>query len=216
MRVLITGHLGFTGPVMVPFKQKAGREVTGFNIGLYDKCDFGLPRAPSRGIRADLRDADCSLLKGFAALSKAPLGDLDAQLTCDINRLTMACLASFAREACVGRFRFSSSYSNFRAACGTVFDENSHFNPVAPCGILKVGTETDLLKLVSEGFSAVLLRSATACDAPLCLPCDIVFNNQSRRRKGQGADPMRRYALASGRSHRRHLPRLRRRARGAA
>ena len=47
MKVLITGHLGFIGAVMVPLVQKAGHEVTGLDIGLYDGCDFGPPRRQS-------------------------------------------------------------------------------------------------------------------------------------------------------------------------
>ena len=69
MRVLITGHLGFIGAVMVPLVQKAGHEVTGLDIGLYDGCDFGPAPAPIREIRADLRDVDGSLLKGFDAVA---------------------------------------------------------------------------------------------------------------------------------------------------
>lgn len=183
MRVLITGHLGFIGAVMVPMVQKAGHEVTGLDIGLYDGCDFGPPATPIREIRADLRDVDGSLLKGFdavihlAALSNDPLGDLDAQLTYDINHVATVRLASLAREAGVGRFLFSSSCSNYGAAGDTVLDEKSSFNPVTPYGVSKVRAEGDLLKLASEHFSPVLLRSATAYGVSPRLRCDIVLNN---------------------------------------
>jgi nucleoside-diphosphate-sugar epimerase len=58
MSVLTAGHLGFIGAVMVPLAQKAGYEVIGLDIGLYEGCDFAPPPAPIREIRADLRDAD--------------------------------------------------------------------------------------------------------------------------------------------------------------
>jgi nucleoside-diphosphate-sugar epimerase len=183
MRVLITGHLGFIGAVMVPLVQKAGHEVTGLDIGLYDGCDFGPAPTPIHEIRADLRDVDGSCLKGFdaiihlAALSNDPLGDLDAQLTYDINHLATVRLAGFAREAGVSRFLFSSSCSNYGAAGDTVLDENSPFNPVTAYGISKVRAEGDLLKLASERFSPVLLRSATAYGVSPRLRCDIVLNN---------------------------------------
>jgi nucleoside-diphosphate-sugar epimerase len=194
MRVLITGHLGFIGAVMVPLAQRAGHEVTGLDSGLYDGCDFGSPPVPIHEIRADLRDVDGSLLKGFdavihlAALSNDPLGDLDAQLTYDVNHVSTVRLATFAREADVGRFLFSSSCSNYGAAGDFVLDEASPFNPVTPYGISKVRAEGDLLKLASQHFSPVLLRSATAYGVSPRLRCDIVQSHRTCRGYGEGAD----------------------------
>lgn len=183
MRVLITGHLGFIGAVMVPLLQRAGHDVTGLDTGLYDECDFGAPVAPVRQIRADIRDVDGSLLRGFdavihlAALSNDPLGDLDAQLTYDVNHLATVRLATLARDAGTQRFLFSSSCSNYGAAGDTMLDENSAFNPVTPYGVSKVRAENDLLKLASDRFSPVLLRSATAYGVSPRLRSDIVLNN---------------------------------------
>lgn len=183
MRVLITGHLGFIGAVMVPLVQRAGHDVTGLDTGLYDECDFGASVAPVRQIRADIRDVDGSLLRGFdavihlAALSNDPLGDLDAQLTYDVNHLATVRLATLARDAGTQRFLFSSSCSNYGAAGDTMLDENSAFNPVTPYGVSKVRAENDLLKLASDRFSPVLLRSATAYGVSPRLRSDIVLNN---------------------------------------
>lgn len=183
MRVLITGHLGFIGAVMVPLVQQAGHDVTGLDCGLYDECDFGAPVVPIREIRADIRDVGADLIRGFdavihlAALSNDPLGDVDAQLTYDINHLATVRLASLARDAGVSRFLFSSSCSNYGAAGDTVLDEDSAFNPVTPYGVSKVRAEEDLLKLASDRFSPVLLRSATAYGVSPRLRSDIVLNN---------------------------------------
>src|SRR5262245_4245855 len=177
MRVMITGHLGFIGAVMAPLVQKAGHEVMGLDIGLYDGCDFGPAPAPIREIRTDLRDVDGRLLRGFdavihlAALSNDPLGDLDAQLTYDINHFATVRLATFAREAGVSRFLFSSSCSNYGAAGDTVLNEASPFNPVTPYGASKVRAEGDLLNLATQHFSPVLLRSATAYGVSPRLRC---------------------------------------------
>ncbi len=53
MRVLVTGHAGYIGPVLVPLLLDAGHEVVGLDMFLFEGCDFapgaqrggdGLPR----------------------------------------------------------------------------------------------------------------------------------------------------------------------------
>ena len=41
MRVLVTGHQGYIGTVMVPMLQTEGHEVVGLDSNLYEKCTFG-------------------------------------------------------------------------------------------------------------------------------------------------------------------------------
>ena len=48
MRVLVTGHLGYIGSVLVPVLQAAGHDVVGLDTDLYRGCTFGDPnRLPS-------------------------------------------------------------------------------------------------------------------------------------------------------------------------
>ena len=85
MRVLVTGHLGYIGTVMVPMLLKSGHEVVGLDSDLYEHCTFaaGGAFADVPHIKKDVRDADASDLEGFdavihlAALSNDPLGNLD-------------------------------------------------------------------------------------------------------------------------------------------
>jgi nucleoside-diphosphate-sugar epimerase len=184
MKVLVTGHHGYIGSVMVPTLLDAGHDVVGMDTDLYGACPFGsAPENDIASIRADIRDISVDELTGFdavvhlAALSNDPLGDLDAELTYDINDHATVRLARLARAAGVGRFLFSSSCSNYGASGDSLLDEDSAFNPVTPYGESKVRAEAGLLALASDEFSPVMLRSATAYGVSSRLRCDVVLNN---------------------------------------
>src|SRR5689334_16732410 len=114
MRVLLTGHKGYIGAVAGPLLQAAGYDVVGLDSDLFAGCDFGCLRNIPE-IRKDLRDLTRAELEGFdavvhlAALSNDPLGNLDPQLTYDINYRASVRLAKLAKQAGVQRFVFSSS-----------------------------------------------------------------------------------------------------------
>jgi nucleoside-diphosphate-sugar epimerase len=184
-RVLVTGHLGYIGTVLVPVFLEAGHEVVGLDTDLYAACTFGSPSAiadvPNLGV--DVRDVTADQLRGFdaivhlAALSNDPLSDLDPELTYDINWRATVRLATLAREAGVGRFLFSSSCSNYGAAGGALLDETSALNPVTAYGESKVRAEQELRELASASFTVVSLRNATAYGIAPRLRCDVVLNN---------------------------------------
>ena len=183
MRVLLTGHLGYIGAVAVSMLKSAGYVVVGLDTNLYDNCNFGAGPDAIREIRADIRDVTRDDLEGFdavvhlAALSNDPLGNLDSQLTYDINYHASVRLAELAKEAGAQRFVFASSCSTYGAAGDDFLDEDASLNPVTPYGESKVFVERDVRKLADDNFSPTFMRNATAYGVSPRLRLDIVLND---------------------------------------
>lgn len=183
MKVLVTGHKGYIGTVLVPMLLKAGHEVAGLDSDLFRRCTYGRLETHIPETIKDIRDAAPEDVRGFdavihlAGLSNDPLGNLDPQLTYEINHKASVNLALLAREAGVKRFLFSSTCSNYGAGGADWLTEESPFNPVSPYGISKVRAEEDLSKLADDTFSPVFLRNATAYGVSPRLRFDIVLNN---------------------------------------
>jgi nucleoside-diphosphate-sugar epimerase len=184
MKVLLTGHRGYIGSIVADVLRDAGHEVTGLDTLYYDGCDLGDPpdgNVPT--LRADLRDVRADQLEGFgavahfAALSNDPIGDLNPELTSDINFRATIGLAEAARDASVERFVFSSSCSMYGAGHDKPVDETAPLNPLSAYAESKVRSEEGLTKLAEDGFCTVALRNATAYGVSPRLRVDLVLNN---------------------------------------
>ena len=170
MRVLITGHNGYIGSVMVPVMQEAGHEVVGLDTYFYEDCTLGSngSREAIRTIRKDIRDVTAEDLKGLdavihlAALSNDPLGDFDTGWTYDINQHASASLARAAKEAGVSRYLYSSSCSMYGASGDSILTEEAELKPLTAYAISKVKAEEGIAALADDSFSPVYMRNATA------------------------------------------------------
>jgi nucleoside-diphosphate-sugar epimerase len=184
MKVLVTGHDGYIGRVLVPLFQRAGHDVLGLDSYLFEGCALGPEPPDITALRVDLRDVDPASLEGFdavvhlAAISNDPLGDLDPAITYDVNHKASVALARSTKEAGVSRFLFSSSCSLYGASGGeAMLTESADFNPITPYGESKVLVERDVATLADDDFSPTFLRNATAYGFSPRLRTDIVVNN---------------------------------------
>jgi nucleoside-diphosphate-sugar epimerase len=183
MRVLVTGHKGYIGTVLTTMLLKRGHQVVGLDSDLFADCTFEEAPVEVPSFHKDLRDLQVSDLKGIdavmhlAGLSNDPLGNLNPDLTYEINYHASVRLAQMAKEAGVTRYIFSSSCSTYGAAGDRILDESAEFNPVTPYGRSKVLVEQEVAKLASPEFSPTYLRNATAYGVSPRLRFDLVLNN---------------------------------------
>ena len=188
MRVLVTGHKGYIGSVMVPMLLEKGFDVVGIDNDLYEGSIFGdeslyggIPNVPY--LKKDIRDIELSDLNGIdliahlCALSNDPLGNFDPNITYQINYEASVKLAKLAKKAGVQRLVFTSSCSVYGASTEDIVNEQSEPNPVTPYGKSKINAERDISGLADSVFTPVFLRPATAYGVSPMLRFDLVLNN---------------------------------------
>jgi nucleoside-diphosphate-sugar epimerase len=189
MRVLITGNMGYVGPVVVAHLRATFPEadLIGYDTALFGAqiiTDEPLPeRRLSRQIFGDVRDLPPALLEGvdvvvhLSAISNDPMGNRFEAATESINYAASVRLAEAARAAGVPCFVFASSCSVYGAADGPARREGDSLNPLTAYARSKIGTEEALMSLDTGDMTITCLRFATACGMSPRLRLDLVLND---------------------------------------
>ena len=181
--VLVTGHRGYIGSVLVRHLLRAGYDVIGMDSGLFDRCTFVADSEEVPTIDKDIRDVVTSDLHSLfavihlAALSNDPIGSIDERWTEAINFRASLRLAELAREADVRRFLFSSSCIMYGMSSADEVDEDSPLDPKTAYARSKVDAERAISELAGDRFSPVFLRNGTVYGISPRMRFDTVFNN---------------------------------------
>jgi nucleoside-diphosphate-sugar epimerase len=189
MRILITGNMGYVGPLIVRQLRKAQPTATliGADIGFFAHCITGAWSLPESFLDSqlfvDVRDpapaelvsVDCVVY--LAAISNDPMGNSFEKVTYAINHEAAVNYAKRAKAAGVKRFIYASSCSTYGFAGEGARTEGSELNPLTAYAKSKVAAEKDLQPLADEDFQVTCLRFATACGMSDRLRLDLVLND---------------------------------------
>jgi nucleoside-diphosphate-sugar epimerase len=184
MKILVTGTEGYLGSLLAPLLLQLGHILTGVDTGYYK--DGHLYRA--RGdiphtLAKDIRHVTVDDLKGhdavvhMAELSNDPLGELNPEITYEVNHKGTLHLANTAKAAGVGRFIYMSSCSVYGVATAGDVTEETKPNPQTAYAICKTLCERDLKLLADKNFVPCYFRNATAFGAAPRQRFDLVLNN---------------------------------------
>lgn len=191
MRILITGNMGYVGPVVAAHLRARlpDAALIGFDSGLFADClttAGGLPEAALLDAQhfGEVRDLPAALLSGvdavvhLAAVSNDPMGRRWEAATAEINAGASLRLAALAREAGVRAFVFASSCSVYGAAAdGAPRREEDTLDPLTAYARSKVETERGLAAMERGRMTVTALRFATACGMSPRLRLDLVLND---------------------------------------
>jgi len=182
MNVLVTGDRGYIGSVLIPLLLEKNYKVTGFDTEFF-KTETSPSSNSYRKITKDIRAISKADLKGIdaiihlSALSNDPMGQINPNLTSEINFKSSLRLAKLAKKNGVRRFLFSSSCSIYGIAKEATVSEESPVNPLTAYAKSKIDTERELKKLADSSFCVGILRNSTVYGFSPKFRSDLVVNN---------------------------------------
>jgi nucleoside-diphosphate-sugar epimerase len=189
MRILITGNLGYVGPIVVGHLRNRfpGASLIGYDNGYFAHCHAGSNDAaelrPDRQIFGDVREFPPDLLEGvdaivhLAAISNDPMSQRFEDVTGEINCGATIAIAAAASRAGVKSFVFASSCGVYGAANGAARRETDDVEPLTAYARSKIEAERHLHRAKFPEMTLTCLRFATACGMSPRLRLDLVLND---------------------------------------
>jgi nucleoside-diphosphate-sugar epimerase len=189
MKVLITGNMGYIGPVLVDYlcAQHPGIKIVGYDTAFFGHSLVNAEYLPEARIYAqyfgDTREIprglfeDVDAVVHLAAISNDPMGNKFEVVTDDVNFKASVRVAEFARDCGVKNFVFASSCSIYGAAEEGARVETDSVNPLTAYARSKVATENAFSKMELGEMVVTALRFSTACGMSDRLRLDLVLND---------------------------------------
>lgn len=185
MKILVTGHNGYIGRILMKKLLENNYEVIGLDTNYFDKdCELFSENYQIKSIDKDIRNINERDLDGIevichlAALSNDPVGEIEPKVTYEINHSASLKLAILAKKVGVKKFLYSSSCSLYGKSDNEEFlTEDSEFNPLTAYAKSKILSEKEILPLADKNFCVTFLRNSTAYGISSKLRLDLVVNN---------------------------------------
>ena len=183
-KVLVTGAGGYIGTQLV-------RDLVANNhqVVALDRYFFGMePMGEFIGnknveiVKQDIRDvtekdfAGVHAVCDLACLSNDPAGEMDPELTYQINRDGRIHVAKTAKSAGVKKYLISSSCSVYGQGDEPQLSETSNTNPISVYAKSTLEAEQQNLSLADKDFCVVALRNATVFGLSQRMRFDLVVN----------------------------------------
>jgi nucleoside-diphosphate-sugar epimerase len=183
-KVVVTGAGGYIGTQLVRDLVSQGHEVLGvdrFFFGMEPLREF-ISNNKVKLLKKDIRDIEVNDLRGYdavcdlACLSNDPAGEIDPQLTYQINRDGRIHVAKTSKSAGVKKYVLSSSCSVYGQGEEPKLTEKSSTNPISVYAKSTLEAEIESLGLSDKNFSVTALRNATVFGLSTRMRFDLVVN----------------------------------------